>query len=53
MVVVDELHLIEKERVIIMRKFSLFFYLRIISGPGGGGVGGFKYLTEIFCLYVT
>ncbi len=50
MVVVDELHLIENKQTKDLREIpKKNCYLRIISGPGGGGVGGFKYLTETFC----
>ncbi len=43
----------KQEMIYKKTRKEIFFYLRIISGPGGGGVGGCKYLTAIFCLYVT
>ena len=51
MVVVDELRLIEREKkpAVMIEEDRFFYYLRIINGPGGGGVGGCKYLTETFC----
>lgn len=49
MVVVDELHLIKTRIKDRARVEKCVFYLRMMSGPGGGGVGGCKYLTEIFC----
>lgn len=46
---VDEFHLVDVIKQDNSIEIYCFFYLRIISGPGGGGVGGCKYRTDTFC----